>query len=102
MVILQALLTLLTRSAGKLLNTAFGWATVMLFGRVSKERQIYLSIVAFGSVLGIVALISLGAPGFGTFLLTLVTLPKWVDKRLFCLAMPPTVVVIPAIVGLAS
>ncbi|PYO49821.1 MAG: hypothetical protein DMD84_17300, partial [Candidatus Rokuibacteriota bacterium] len=76
MVILQALLTLLTRSAGKLLNTAFGWATVMLFGRVSKDRQIYLSVIAFGSVLWIVALISLAAPGFGTFLLTFVTLPK--------------------------
>jgi len=44
-------------------------------GRVSKDRQIYLSIVAFGSVLWIVALISLAAPGFGTFLLTFVTLP---------------------------
>src|SRR5438270_482958 len=102
MVILQALLTLLTRSAGKLLNTAFGWATVMLFGRVSKERQIYLSIIAFGSVLWIVALISLAAPGFGTFLLTFVTLPKWVDKRLIRLAMAAAVVVIPALVGLVS
>ena len=102
MVILQALLTLLTRSAGKLLNTAFGWATVMLFGRVSKERQIYLSIIAFGSVLWIVALISLAAPGFGTFLLTFVTLPKWVDKRLIRLAMTAAVLVIPALVGLVS
>ena len=100
--ILQALLTLLTRSAGKLLNTAFGWATVMLFGRVSKDRQIYLSVIAFGSVLWIVALISLAAPGFGTFLLTFVTLPKWVDKRLIRLAMMAAVLVIPALVGLVS
>jgi hypothetical protein len=70
--------------------------------RVSKDRQIYLSIVAFGSVLWIVALISLAAPGFGTFLLTFVTLPVWVDKRLIRLAMTAAVVVIPALVGLVS
>ena len=102
MVIIQALLTLLTRSAGKLLNTAFGWATVLLFGRVSKERQIYLSVVAFASVLWIVALIALAAPVFGTFLLTFVTLPKWVDKRWIRLAMAVAVVVIPGLVGLVS
>src|SRR5437660_356346 len=55
MAIIQALLAFLTRSAGKILNTAFGWATVMLFGQVPQERQIYLSIIAFGSVAWIVA-----------------------------------------------
>jgi hypothetical protein len=46
--------------------------------------------------------ISLAAPGFGTFLLTFVTLPKSVDKRLIRLAMAAAVVVIPALLGLVS
>lgn len=46
MAILQAVLALLFRSAGRLLNTAFGWATTMLFGKVPQDRQIYLSVVA--------------------------------------------------------
>src|SRR5438445_77870 len=55
MVIIQALLAYVARSAGKILNTAFGWATVMLFGQVPQERQIYLSIIAFGSLAWVVA-----------------------------------------------
>jgi predicted Abi (CAAX) family protease len=53
-------------------------------------------------VLWIVALISLAAAGFGTFLLTFVTLPKWVDERLIRLAMTAAVLVIPALGGLVS
>jgi len=40
MAIVQALLAALFRSAGKLLNMAFGWATIMLFGRVPRDRQV--------------------------------------------------------------
>ena len=31
----------------KLLNTAFGWATTLLFGKVPSDRQIYLSLINF-------------------------------------------------------
>jgi len=48
MAIVQALLALVFRSAGRLLNMVFGWATMMLFGKVPQDRQIYLSIIAFG------------------------------------------------------
>ena len=51
MALIQALVAALTRSAGKLLNTAFSWATVLLFGRVSESRQIYVSAIAFGSAI---------------------------------------------------
>src|SRR5215831_4328686 len=53
MAIVQALLAAVARSAGRVLNTVFGWATVMIFGRVPESRQIYLSVIAFGSVVWI-------------------------------------------------
>ena len=102
MVLLQALLAALTRSAGKLLNTAFAWATVLLFGRVAQDRQIYVSVIAFGSVIWLVALIGVAFPAVGTFLLSFVPLPDWVDKKWVRLAMLAAIVVLPLGVGVVS
>ena len=102
MVLLQALLAALTRSAGKLLNTAFAWATVLLFGRVAQNRQIYVSVIAFGSVIWLVALIGVAFPAVGTFLLSFVPLPDWVDKKWVRLAMLAAIVVLPLGVGVVS
>ena len=102
MALVQGLLALLLRSAGRLLNTAFGWATVMLFGRVPEDRQIYLSIAAFGSVLWLAALVGIAVPGAATFLLAFVTLPDWVDRGWIRIAMLIAAMVLPAIVGVIS
>src|SRR5207248_2726066 len=45
MAILQALISLIARSAGKILNAAFGWAVLALFGRTSPKEQTLLSAV---------------------------------------------------------
>jgi hypothetical protein len=97
--IVQALIAMLTRSAGKLLNTAFSWATILLFGRVSQDRQIYVSLIAFGSVIWLIVLTGVAFPTVATFLLSFVTLPKWIDKTWIRLAMLAAVVVIPAVIG---
>src|SRR5438034_661845 len=102
MAIVQALLAAIFRSAGKLLNTALGWATTMLFGRVPQDRQVYLSVTAFGSVLWLIALLSVGFPRAGVFLLSFVKLPPWVSVTWIRLAMIAAAVVIPAVVGWLS
>jgi hypothetical protein len=102
MAIVQALLALVFRSAGRLLNTAFGWATIMLFGKVSQDRQIYLSIIAFGSVGWIVAVLGIIFPSFATFLLAFMPLPAWVDRAWIRLAMLAAALVIPLVVGVVS
>ena len=102
MVIVQAILAALFRSAGKLLNTAFGWATVMLFGRVPQDRQIYLSLVSFGSVIWLLALLGTAFPRLGTFLLSFVPLPEWIDTTWVRLAMLAAAIVVPAIVGVLA
>jgi len=102
MAIIQALLAFLTRSAGKILNTAFGWATVMLFGQVPQERQIYLSVIAFGSLAWIVAVAGVLEPSVATFLIAFVTVPAWLDKRWIRLGMIAAVAVIPTLIGWLS
>jgi hypothetical protein len=100
--IVQALIAFLTRSAGRLFNTAFGWATVMLFGRVPEDRQIYLSIIAMASVLWLVAVVGIAVPAFAAFLLAFIVLPDWVDRRWIRWAMVALAVALPAVVGLLS
>ncbi|HYE89489.1 MAG TPA: hypothetical protein VEA38_00660, partial [Terriglobales bacterium] len=102
MVVIQALLAMVFRSAGRLLNTAFGWATIMLFGRVPQDRQIYLSLVSFGSVIWLITVLGIAFPWVGTFLLSFVPLPEWVDKTWVRLAMLAAALVIPAIVGVLA
>ncbi len=102
MVLIQGLLAAVFRSAGKLLNTAFGWATTMLFGKVSEDRQMYLSVISFGSVAWLVALLGVAVPSVGTFLLGLVKLPSWVDQNWVRLAMLAAAIVLPALVGVAA
>ena len=102
MALIQALLAALSRSLGKILNTAFSWATVALFGKVPQDRQIYLSGMAFGSVAWIVALLGVLFPAFSTFLLTFVPLPKWVDRTWIRLAMLAIALLLPLAIGALS
>ncbi len=102
MAILQAILTGISRATGRILNTAFGWATVVLFGKVPQSRQIYLSIIAFGSVIWLVVVIGIVFPAVGTFLLAFAPLPKSVNPNWIRLAMLAGALVIPLLTGLLS
>lgn len=74
----------------------------MLFGRVSQDRQIYLSLVSFGSVIWLLTLIGVAFPAAGTFLLSFVPLPAWIDRTWVRLAMVVAAVIIPPIVGILA
>ena len=73
-----------------------------MFGRLPEDRQIYVSAIAFGSVIWLLVLVGVAFPAVGTFLLSFVPLPDWVDKTWVRLAMLAAVIVIPAVVGAIS
>jgi hypothetical protein len=102
MAIVQALIAAVMRSAGRILNTAFGWATVMAFGKVPADRQIYLSLIAFGSVLWIVVVLGIAFPALGTFLLSFVPLPGWVSRGMVRLAMLGAAILVPPLIGIVA
>ena len=102
MAILQAILAMLTRQLGRLLNTAFGWATSLLFGKVPEKRQTYLSVIALGSVAWLVVAIGVAFPRVGTFLLAFVPLPDWVDDFWIRMLMLALALILPAVVGFVS
>jgi len=101
MAILQALIAALLRSMGSILNTAFGWATLTLFGRSPRSRQTALSILSFGSVIWIIALCGAIWPSFSTFLLAFVTVPDFLKPWVRAL-MLLLVAVVPLAIGLAT
>jgi hypothetical protein len=75
-----ALVAFVSRQLGRLLSLAFGWATLVLFGKVSKDKQLLLSIMALLSLVWPVAIAGVAVPSVGTFLLGLVTVPAWIEN----------------------
>lgn len=99
MAILATLLAFGSRFAGKVLTTALGWASTLLFGRVPADRQILVLGITFGSVIWMVLLAGVLFPAVGTFLLVLVpqqdVIPEWIIR----IAMLAGALVVPAVVG---
>jgi hypothetical protein len=102
MAIIAPILAFVGRFVGKALQMVFGWATVMLFGRVPESKQLLLSGVALGSIAWIVVVIGVLVPDVGVVLLTAVPAPDFVDNGWIRLGMLVAAVVLPALIGLAS
>ena len=102
MALLQIVLALLVQNMGRLLNTAFGWATAMLFGRVPQQRQYYLSAIGLAAFIWLIVAIGIAMPAVGAFLLAFVSLPQWVNPNWVRLGMLIGAIVLPVIVGLLS
>jgi hypothetical protein len=99
MAILAALFAFGSRFVGKVLTTALGWASTLLFGRVPASRQYLLLGITFGSVIWIVLLAGVLFPDVGTFLLVLVPdqdiVPEWVISLVMLIAA----LIVPAVIG---
>jgi hypothetical protein len=102
MAILQAILAELLNYVGTILNTAFGWATLMLFGKVPKDRQLYVTLSSIGAVVWLIALLGIAFPAVAVFIFSFVKLPKWVDQAWIRLAMLSAACALPALVGFDS
>ena len=74
--LLSALISLITRSAGKILNAAFGWAIVALFGQTSKREQTLLTGVVAAAAFWPVLVLGVIFPKIATLVLAFVPLPK--------------------------
>ncbi len=100
MAILQALLTLISRSAGKILNAVFGWAVRALFGQPSPKEQPFLTGVVAVAAAWPVLLLGVALPKIAALLIAFVPFhnraPSWLI-RVIWLALA---LFVPAIVGL--
>jgi hypothetical protein len=79
------------RQLGRVLTLAFNWATIVLFGRVRKDRQLFLSGMALTALVWPIVLAGIAFPSFATFLFGFVTVPDfakpWVRLAMLVLAV---------------
>ena len=101
MAIFQALLTLIGKSAGKVLNAIFGWAVRALFGQTSSREQTFLSAVVGAAVAWPLLLVGLVAPKIAALLLAFVPIPHWIPTWTIRLVWLGLALLVPLGVGLA-
>jgi len=98
--ILQALISLLSRSLGKILNSIFGWAVVALFGQPSPKQKTLLSALVALAVAWPILVLGIAIPKIAAFVVAFVPPsahgPSWVT-RLIWLALA---LLVPITVGL--
>ena len=99
MAILAALFAFGSRFVGKILTTALGWASTLLFGRVPARRQYLLLGITFGSVIWMVLLAGVLFPDVGVFLLTFVPDQDVVPENVIRAIMLIGALVVPGVIG---
>ena len=102
MAIIAPIFAFLGRFVGKLLQTVFGWATVLLFGRVPQSKQLLLSGVALGSILWVAVVIGVFVPDVGAFLIAAVPAPDFISDDWLRIGMLVAALVLPLLIGVAG
>jgi hypothetical protein len=102
MILITTVAGVIGRFAGRVLNSALGWATVLLFGKVAQSRQILLLLVTLGSLAWVAALAGVLLPSVGTFLLAAVPTPDFVEPHWVRLAMLAVALTLPLVIGVTS
>ena len=80
MAILQAILSLIAKSAGKALNAIFGWAVLALFGQTSPREQTLLSALVAAAAAWPILLLGVALPKVALFAVSFVPLGKSVPS----------------------
>lgn len=99
MAILAPLIAFIGRQVGRIVQMAFGWATILLFGRVPQRKQLLLAGVALGSILWVVTLVGVLVPDVGAFLIAFIPAPDFIQEQWIRLVMLVLAIVLPLAVG---
>ena len=102
MAIIGSLFAMLGRFMGRLLNAVLGWATMLLFGKVEGRRQLFVLVMAIGSLIWVVTLAGVLVPDIATFALTFVPVPDYVNDTWIRIAMLAASAAIPLLIGIGA
>jgi hypothetical protein len=102
MAVIAPLFAFIGRQIGRLVQMVFGWATVMLFGRVPQSKQLLLAGVALGSILWVVTIVGVIFPDVGAFLIAFVPAPDFIDDNVIRIVMLVLAIILPLLVGAAG
>lgn len=99
MALIGSLFALVGKFVGRILTTTLGWASSLLFGRVPQDRQVWLAVLTFGSLVWVAAVVGILVPDIGAVLLTAFPRPDWIPEAWVRVAMAVVAFVLPAILG---
>jgi len=102
MALITSLVALVGRFVGRVLTTTLGWASILLFGRIPQDRQVWLAVLTFGSLAWVGTVAGVILPDLGSVLIAAVPLPDWVPEDLVRLAMLAAALILPAVIGAAT
>jgi hypothetical protein len=102
MAVFGAIFAALGRFLGRVVQTALGWASTLLFGRIPESKQLLLSFVTLGSIAWVVTVLGVLVPDVGAFLLAAAPVPDFVDEGWIRLAMLAAAVVLPLLIGIGG
>jgi hypothetical protein len=102
MALVASVFALVGRFVGRILTTTLGWASILLFGRIPQDRQVWLALLTFGSLAWVAAVVGVLVPDVGAILLTALPLPDWVPEEIVRLAMLAVALLLPAVLGGAT
>jgi len=102
MALITSLAALLGRFVGRVLTTTLGWASVLLFGRIPQDRQVWLAVLTFGSLAWVGTVAGVIVPDLGSLLIAAVPLPDWVPEDVVRLVMLAIALILPAVIGAAT
>ena len=101
MVVLQAIVSLLTRSVGKIFSALFDWAVVALFGRVAGRQKVWLSALMGAAALWPVLLLGIAVPKISALAIAFVPLSGVAPAHVLRGVWIALAIVVPAAVGVA-
>jgi uncharacterized membrane protein YqjE len=99
MALLQALISMVGKSASKILTAIFGWAVVALFGRSSPKEHTLLSGLVGLAAAWPVLLVGIAVPRIAAFVIAFVPLSDRVPDSIFRIVWLALAVLVPLIVG---
>src|SRR5918992_6177822 len=102
MAVIGAIFAALGRFLGRIVTTALGWASTLLFGQIPESKRLLLSFVTLGSIAWVVTVLGVLLPDVGTFLLAAVPAPDFIEENWIRLAMLAAAVVLPILIGIGS
>src|SRR5918995_105540 len=82
MAIISGIAGVAGRFAGRVLSAVLGWATILLFGKVSGSKQTVVLLIALASVVWVILVIGVLVPDVGTTLIAFIPVPSFISEDL--------------------
>src|SRR6185436_8580848 len=102
MAIISAILSLLSRKLGDLLQALFGWSIRGLFGRLPSRKETALSVVLILSLVWPLLVVGCFLPKVAAWMVAFIPLHEWISQEVLRVVWIVLAVLSPILVGVIT